>query len=560
MTGSVRAMVWELWCTCRLDLLGRLGYSCALVALFCAAMLSSGQEEALQTFRGLVVLIGTIASVFSMIWLRELDREGSGFSFRLGFTRPVSTRQLVLVPTVFAVLTSIMCFLVPTRLFAVMSGVSVPFVAPCLFIVCAVVALNAAAWSHTSILDKLVTLIALIMILVWVLASYNSSRQHADPFLLAIGKPDYFQLGWHHYVTMMVLPLFIVAFTVWAVGRQRHGDGLQLTKPVQNLFAQLFTEAKKRRPFKSKLSAQFSYEFRTCGPPVLYLGVAAPFLMYGFIRFCLWMYPHASEADTAFEGAPVFWGLGLIFSPLIYQLLGADGALGLRRREGVLRFSSYDATRPLTNGQLIAVKMVVTGTCSLVGWLCMWVGAAIYIRFGGDGMIWSRVVAGGADVIGNVPSYWWFAAIVVLTMTYVSTTSVLLAFGLWTPLYPRVFVGLLVFAYISLGAVAFDAHNDWRWKAFWPVYGYLMTSVLVALCLYAIFRALRDRAIGLRAFSCIGLFWMTYVGLTVTLALEAPQLADISMPLGIVLGSLLLVPLAATACAPLALASQRHRA
>jgi FtsH-binding integral membrane protein len=144
-------------------------------------------------------------------------------------------------------------------------------------------------------------------------------------------------------------------------------------------------------------------------------------------------------------------------------------------------------------------------------------------------------------------------------MSYISLTSVMFAFGLWMPLYPRVFVALSVLGYAHIGIAIYDKQTGWRGANLWVVYAYIVAVAIVAVCFYAIWRAIRDRAVSKRALGCLGALWVVHLVTTVGLATKSPEFSAIPAPLLALVCAMLLVPLATTACAPLALASQRHR-
>lgn len=560
MSSSVRAMLWELWQTSRMELLSRLGYSVLLVLALVESMRRTGKADLLETARGIVVLVAVISSWISMGWIRELDRENSGFSYRLGFTRPVSTLQLVLVPLAFATMISVVCFLVPTMLFVQLTGTPQPIVAPAVFTACSCVWLTAATWSPTSFPDKMAAMILTFAVMVVLLVIHHANREYEAPFMLAIGRPDYFQLGWTHYVLLLAMTAAAIFGAVVAVGWQRRGEKLSISEPTSALVAGMFAGDAVRKPFRNRMTAQFSYEFRRCGPPVLLLGIAGPILLWLFGRVMILMYPHVAKQNTIWQGEPVLWLIGLLLSPVIYQILGAHGTVGLRRVEGVWRFSAFDATRSMSNGQLIAVKLIAVAVCSIVAWSFMWMGALLYIMSGGNDLMEPGISAAALQIVGDVPAYWWFLAFCSVTISYISLTSVMLAFGLWMPLHPRLFVGLSVFAYSHIGLAIFDKERKWLGAGWWTAYAYVVAIVLTLACVYAIRKAIRVRAISRQTLGWLIALWLVHVATTIALTLKSPESNSVPAAVAVLLGASLLVPLGATALAPLALASLRHQA
>ena len=102
-----------------------------------------------------------------------------------------------------------------------------------------------------------------------------------------------------------------------------------------------------------------------------------------------------------------------------------------------------------------------------------------------------------------------------------------------------------------------DARHDWAFRHLWAAYGYFLSVATVAVCVIALRKALTAGYLGKRLFGYAFCLWVIYVSSAAALYIKAPAVT-IPLPL-IALGvSALLVPLASTAIAPLALASFRH--
>ncbi len=556
MSSSIRATLWELFRTSRLDLLTRVGYSVAIV-LVLNSIRQLAQEDLTPLTRGLLVIISIAASSLSLFWIRELDRGNKGFSFRMHFVRPISTMQLVAVPMLFTVATSAICFLVPTQLHELITGVPMPVWGPLAFVGCVVVCLTGAAWSATTIPDTIILLGMLFVGLFSFLIGFHQSRGFSEPFVLAIGDAGYFQFGWVHYAVLLGVAMLAFGLTVIAVDRQRHGEGISLVEPVQSLFSNVGVKSATRASFRGPLRAQFGYEFRRTAPTVLTIGIVGPLCVLAFVRFGYWMNPDLMNIDTIWQGAPVMWMLALGLGPFLYQLIGADGVIGLRKRGEVYRLSAFDATVPMANDQLIAIKLVVVAVCSLIACGCMWLAAWLDMRFGLGGAHWPHIVSeiGSLDG-GRLGTAWWLGGIACATLFYIGSTSILLGFGLTVPFYPRVFTGLMCFGYVSFGLAFMDSRNNWEYLWLWRAYGFAVAAVIALLGAFAIWLAVRQRAMSARSMLFVTALWCVFVGVVIVLAQRIPS---IGTPMQFIVASLLLVPLAATVCGPLALGLQRHR-
>lgn len=200
MRTPFRAMLWELWRTSRWELLCRLGWQCGLV--FLLYILSDDvSEPEMNILRGIVILLLVTTSVFSMTWLSAIDSEDnkSGFSFRLGFTRPISTARLVTVPMLFSIVVAIGCYSLPAALFAALMDSPMPLAGPAMFVASAVATLVAAAWAPSNRIGKSLALAGLLAVLGFAMYLFHNSHHDPDVLLLAIGKLEYFQLVWYEY-------------------------------------------------------------------------------------------------------------------------------------------------------------------------------------------------------------------------------------------------------------------------------------------------------------------------------------------------------------------------
>ena len=548
MRTPVQAILWELWRTSRAELVIRIAAQSALVVLIW--LLADLDETQLQVVRGIAVMLLALTSVLSFTWLSEFDSRQSGFSFRLGFTRPANTATLVIVPLVFLVATAVACFLLPAMVFRVLLSPSFPLAGPAMWVAVLTCCLVAATWSAGTKTGKRIAIIAAICGCALALVAFHTIRQDPDPFLLALGKPRYFDLAWYESAVLVAVAAIMTAVTIAAVDRQRHDvAGRTLGTGWRGSLA-LFRSTR-HRPFRTPLAAQCWYEMRRFGNTVLLLSVAAPLVVFAAVRLI-------ALADPRWEGAPQAWLFAIAACPFAYQLIGADGALGLRRTQGATQLSAFDATRPLANDRLIALKMLIIAGCSLFGCLCMAVAAALHAHLSGDGEAWARVGAMLSRAVGDVPAYWWAIGACNAALLYVSSTSAVLAFGLWLPLHRRLFAWGIAAVYIHIFLLGWDAAHQWRLRLLWTAWGYAIAVAVVAACFAALHKAVSAGFLGRRLLGAALILWMIYVSSAVTLFREAQPAASIPLVAIVLGGALLLVPLATTAVAPLALAAHRH--
>ena len=560
MKTKTQAICWELWRTSRVAIAASLCITIGIVLAFQGFITAANLDGSIEALMGLIVLKVMAMSTCSTFWMRELSTEDQGYTLRLGFTRPVSTRRLVLMRMSWAIATAIVCYLVPTTVFGLASGKPMPLFGPSLIIASAVACFIAATWVPVTIPEKSAGVVLVLVGLSLFLFEYHRNSGATDPYVLAIGKPGYFNLGWRSCVVLVAAMAGAVVVTVFGVGRQRHGNPISLVQWVSGLFSNSSTKATVRTTsFRSPTHAQLWFDFRRCAPRIFWVAVFGPLGAFALAKWALWMRDRGqSDFVSAWEGAPVLWGLGLVISPMVYHLVGVDAVLGLRSRDGVIRFSSFDATRPMSSERLLILKTLVVGVCSLVGWLWMWLGAILYAIFAEDGTVWPRIQQ-AAEQLGNVPSGWWFGAAVCLLMTFVGTTGMLMTLGMWLPRYPRRFAALFWVIYSFLG-LAFVGHKmHWQLQSFWVVSGYVFAVGLILMTVYAIVVALRDRTLSVPTFGIVFALWIGFVVCNCLVVSKTPLPESIPQTVLIVAAAAMCIPLAATVCAPMALNSWRHQ-
>jgi hypothetical protein len=541
-------MLWELWRTSRADLLIRVGALSALIILI--VLLVDLNATQIQILRGVVVLILALVSVFSHNWLNEFDNRRSGFSFRLGFTRPVSTPRLVIAPMFFTVASAMVCFVVPALVLRTLLDASFPLAGPAAGIACLIACLIAATWSASTPARKWIAILVLAGGALAVLVAFHARHNDPDPFVLAMGKPNYFQLAWYEYSLCFAVVGVAAAVTVAAVDRQRHGDAARPGGPAWSRFLSI-PSRRPHRPFTSPFAAQCWYEMRRFGNTVLLLSVSAALLVFIAVSVLPRFYPGR-------ESGPQIWLIALAVCPLAYPIIAIEGAIPLRRTQGATQLSAFDATRPMSNDQLICIKLLIIAACCLFGWLCMAAAAALHAGIAGDAQAWARMGRALSAGVGDVPAHWWLLGFCDALLLYVSSTSAVLAFGLWLPLHAKLFAWGIAVLYLHMFVGAWDAAHQWMLRPVWTAYGYAIAAAIVAGCLIALYKALRAGFLGKRFFAGALCLWIIYVSSTIALFSNARPPVPVPAVVTVLGAALLLVPLATAAFAPLTLAAHRH--
>jgi hypothetical protein len=566
MQTPIQAMLWELSRLSRIELPLRMGAMCffAIVLYFVGRDLGEFQIRAIQ---GIAVMMFMVSAPFSSAWLGELDSHSKGFSFRLGFVRPVSTVLLVLVPLVFTVVTSVACYLIPALVSSYLWNTSLPMLGPSLLIALVVQLSIAVVWSLTSHASKIVGIILLAAVVMGLVVFLVARSDSPEPILFAIARPSYFALSWLQTSCLFAAMLATTIATIMAVDRQRHGDdwvpSLRFMFP-EGLRGPANSETHSRAipwsPFRSVVTAQCWYEWRQFGSKVLIAGLLAPLFVITFLVVCNLLNP-GRNPNT------VTWIIALALSPVFFQMIAVDGAIGLKHVHGTTRLSLFDATRSLSSDQIIFIKLLVVAGSSLAAWLCMASVAWFDLVLLGHGDDWDRNHLVSTALANTLPkissqmgSIGWFAGFCNVLLLFVSSSSSLVAFGLWVSVYRVRMVLLVVITALHATALVFAFKYGWQIQFVLTAYGYLLAGLVLFVCVASIRRSLKLGAMRQSYFIAFGVLWAVYVLSVMVLFGKVTDHIPIAIPnAAIVLGaSLLIVPLAATAVAPLAYATHRN--
>ena len=557
MQTPQQAILWELWRTSRWEMLGRL---CAAIGLILLVQFAEGgKPSAAQgldvanpqsaVIRVIVLLVFMGASLTSSSWIHQIDNRQMGFSMRLGFTRPVSTRHLVLIPLLYNIAVAELVFLVPASVFQWTTGMALPIAGPVTFIAFGVVCATAATWAPTTTLGKVLGCSLLFLVVTGVPMAYHELSDSREPVLIAMSRPGFFDLTWVHRSFLAVVGGVALGATLVAVDRQRHGES--------GLIDFRWTPPKLWLPrwdwqMTGPTSAQIWFEFHRFGQKIVLAGAGVALVAFLAITIGRLFRPDLDQAVST-------WLILLSLTPLMYQVIGANQALGIRMRQGAYALSPFDAARPMRSDWLIALKLLVIAATSLTGWLLLATGALLQTAMFGEWAAWGRLADAITEVVGEVPLYWWILGSLNILFAYICSCSVLLAMGLWFPLYANRFVWLMVAGYGMVVLALWDAKNGWRLQPFWVALGWLTAAVIVAGSMYLIARAVSSNALGKRYLGVAAGLWGGYVVSVALMYRQVANYVDVPTVLLVLGAAALLIPLATTAAAPLALSSNRHR-
>lgn len=549
-SGPTSALIWEVWQVSRLELLVRflslLGLACILRLL--VRDMDPVQQQAV---RGLVTIMLLFGAAFSVAWLGELDRERSGFSFRLGFTRPVSTSRLVVVPMLFMIASSALYYLLSALAIRVIWQMQIPMIGPMLLVSVVVACFIAATWSPSSLPAKIGAFAAMFFVIAAVFFVFHRSNNTSLPIVLAIGNPEYLSFGISGLLAGLFVVATAIAISVYAVDHQRHGESLKLVnfKFAGWLPGRSQSNAISKEPFASRFTAQFWYEYRKFGALVLGISVALPLALLAALV-------SAEFLNPAWEDSPTIWVVVIVICPFFYQIVAATEAVGLRKRNGSIRLSAFDASRSLRNDALIAIKFLMIAVCSLIGWGVM-IGVAM-VHGLATGSLGSHLSQDLLQQIGSVSPWWMLSLAAVSLMFYLANCSLLIGLSLWMPMFPRVFAVCATVVFLHIMAAIIDASRGWQFREFWMAEAYLLSAAIVLGSIWCVWKAIHRGTLTATYFLPAAALWCIYVTSMVIIFQKVTTTTVFTSEL-IALGlASLLIPLASIAIAPLALASHRH--
>jgi hypothetical protein len=275
--------------------------------------------------------------------------------------------------------------------------------------------------------------------------------------------------------------------------------------------------------------------------------IVLPFTFFGFL--CL---------NIHWELAPRAWMGALIALPIILQFLAVDCTAGITSHQKVVRYSPYDATRPMRCDQMIAIKVLVVFGWSLCGLTLIALLAGFHALLSGEYEFWLRDFRAIKNAVGDVATFWWVVGGVNLLLAFLGATNLLYTQVLFLARFPKLcFAAVLIFV-SHVFFIAWDASHGWQWLLLWKTYGLVVPMAILSISLLAIVVAIRAGYLSGWYFASVLLVWLIYAGSAVWLVSTAVPPVPIPFWAYFLGVALLSVPLASAAFAPLSLASHRH--
>lgn len=558
MNTPLIAMLWELWRTSRAELFGRMAFH-SLMVLLCAGI---GQEHfpgERDVLRGVVIMMVSVGCVFSVTWMSALDDGGSGFRFSLAFSRPVSSTQLVLVPMLYTMAYAVVSFWVVAGLFCLASGSTLPIVGLSAGIACAVACFVATAWSPSTKVGRWISVVAVLIGFVALITVFHLRREESEPWLLVMGRSDYFQFAWYYYAMCVVVSAMAAVVAIVGVDRKRHGDKWRVFKSNAKVFHWPDrVQRRSRQPFRNEFAAQYWCETQRIGHAVFPFAICAPLIPIAWVVSA----PLFAEKTAIWRGTPIIWISALILSPFAFHAFGADRAVALQRRQGASWLSSFDATAPMASDRLAAIKLIALSVCTFTGWLLMFLAAVCHSAIIGNWEVWAQIGNRLTATVEDVSGVYWCVGLAACVLLCISSSSMILTFVLWVAKNERYFAAIVAVGMAHGALLLASDIFKWNVTAYWIAVGYALAIGILVVCGRVLLRAYTAGYFGKPLLQLTFVLWSIYVVSSIVFYVKAaPGITsrfDIPIPVYAIAAASLLVPLAATAAAPVALDSHRH--
>lgn len=561
---KVRVLLWETHRLNQRDLLTRTGIVAALVALFASGVLQRNFQigPELKVLNAAIMLIVMEMSIVTNLAWASLDSNSKN-GIHKAFARPTSTLALVGVRFGYAVVTNTLlytCAAIGLKLFLTPIF---PVAGAAIVALCSAILL-AALWTPATQAGRGAGAILAVILIGLVFTAVYLKQATNEPFLIAAGSREFFRFDFL-LATLSTLGI-LVAFgiTVWGVGTRRSGEMLPAERWMAGCWqwasgilnrrrlgngAVAASKLKTATPFSSPKHAQYWCEYRIHGVPVIVFASIMSLACLVVMGSSVLLNP-TTHTDIA-------WVFIVLLCPFAFQMISAGGASNISNQAGVVSYSPFHATRPLSNQKLVSIKLRAIALHTTIGFLIILAAAALHFTvFGWNRLaILSNVIATLSE---EVPLVWWLVFAVVFLWTFTSCSAMTLNAGYLMALFPKVFWSLAGIAYLHTVALFILAAEDWP-KSIWvAAYAYTAANLIVAGGVWCVWRLLAAHRTTLAAVAVASTVWLAYITSVSYVATESGATSKIPPAILATGISLLTIPLVALLYVPSALARHRH--
>ena len=412
MRSPAAAVAWEFRQRHRWGLIALVGYVVVLAAIKLWVVtrgafihLDSPESFAFTVMMPLTAVFTYLLAAFSFGLDGDLAARQSMYPARM-FTRPLTADALAGLPLLYGIITTIVLWLV-TRLLALWpTGMVIPWAWPGLLLASLLAWTQALTWMAYPLTG--LRIIAAVLVLGTIDATALLALQfHArESVMLAILVPQ--------------IPLaYVVAH--FAVARARRGDVPDWRGAVGGVARVHDVMSRRREHFASPASAQAWFEWRRHGRSLpMWVAILLPFELV-----LLWV-----AGDSTALIVEIL--LSVLLTPAFMATFAAAAvSTSNQNASDAYGVSPFTATRPLTNGELVAAKLKMAVRSTAFAWLLVLVALPLALR------------SSGTDAV--VLDHWRrFSAIVGTPRAVVLLLLVLWGFIAltWTMLVQSLYIGL----------------------------------------------------------------------------------------------------------------------
>ncbi len=541
MPSLTYVQLWELWRISRKEILWRL---LLLTVLPCWAQWDArdipyGSSAVLGVFVWLIAF----SSVFSTTWMNSYDNTRAGFSLYLGFTRPISTLQLVAIPMVYNATMSALCYVFSVKALGLVAQQPVPVFPAATYIAAIVFLLNTAVWSQQSRVRRTVAFILTALTISAI--SISALLKNEERFAETLTNSE--MLG-----ALLAIAVASIAVTAFCVGRQRHGLEWGFRWPSFDRSDWSGRLMRREGPFQSAVYAQFWFEMRRAGIPILTISVVVTAL--ALILAGVMQVRNPNTPRTA-----LIWLYALTTFVPSFLCVGSDWLSGLRNKQGARSLSTFDATQPVAHGRISAIKLTVLIVSVFLGWILLILAASVWISLFGLEQ-WSTLSPEVQFRLSDLSSAAWWTVGIAFAANYLALAAFFFVLGLFGSRHPML-IGSVVFVHCGLVVLSLFARLRFGWHSdpLWTGYATLFAAALVGGTLVAFYRGIARGYLSKGYVAVSVILWIGYlyaIGVLYEHAGAQVHLSLTSMLLGV---GVLMLPLLTPALVPFTYAAHRHR-
>lgn len=565
MSSPALAILWEIWRKNRWGLIVILAAIPVWAVLSRVLMgpLQPPHDELNSIWPILVLLADGLAmwvSLFAlgvMFCFTETDPKGGypRFPARL-FALPVRTITLVSCPMIYGVIAAVAVAFAWEKLVlgSLQTTEWMPHrFLPLMFPAAAMVLLQATVWSLPAFPgNRLLVLGALLFGLVWLAIEPNAHGSVGDWSQQRVA-------AYQQRASIALAGASVVAYlaALIAVERDRRGALIRWTAIWRRAGA--FFEQTPRRiaSFRSVMSAQLWFEWRQRGF-LLPLTVAALMtLILGPVGWIVKL--EGPPGTTVIDAEPTVTMFCLVLAlPLVLAFV-----IGKRFAETELDPSAFQLLRPVTSGEMVIRKLQMAARSAALSWAMVLVAVPIWLALWCDTSLLSR----GWHLLQarySVPALCALLSLGLLTLVALTWRwlAVSLYLGLWGR--PKVFITSAACSFVGgwlfliVAAINFDHPKQLKQ---WEELAYYLAALVALKWIVGAWAFRETHRRGLMPARVIFAYGALWLGVTMGVAAFAwLALRGTIVPKpAIVLGAMLIVPLARIGLAPLALNAHRHR-